>query len=233
MQGLPTNTTANLLVAHNLVCRRGQSLLFADLSFSLAAGEMLFVQGENGSGKTTLLRSLCGLSSLVKGSITWRGKELEELTSQDWQDWLYLGHKDGLKEELSPLENLLFWQGLRGNKPDEAASIQALQRAGLRGKELLAVRYLSQGQRRRAALARLLLNAPLIWVLDEPLAALDVNSTQWLSDILAEHLAAGGLILATSHQPFASCLQPKTVQVDALSATSKTASYSGANFHVA
>lgn len=202
------------LVAESLSCLRGQQLLFQNLSFHLKAGEMLFVQGANGSGKTTLLRSLCGLSRLVQGKLSWCGTELSELDAKQWSNWLYLGHKDGLKEEFSALENLLHWQGLRGHKPDQDAAIQALHLAGLQGKELILVRYLSQGQKRRAALARLLLNPPLLWVLDEPLAALDVNSTQWLSEVIAAHLSKGGLVIATSHQPFSDLLQPQILQVD-------------------
>ena len=206
-------STQASLVAANLACERGDLSIFSDIDFELNAGEMLLIEGANGSGKTTLLRTLCGLSRLASGHVTLGGEPLSELSYQDKKQILFIGHKDAVKEEFSPLENLLFWQGLRGNKPDEAACLKALYLAGLKGRELLLARYLSQGQKRRSALARLLVNPPYLWVLDEPLAALDVAAASWLSGLIAKHLKAGGMVVATSHQPFDAVLTPKILQV--------------------
>lgn len=209
-----SRASSTSLVVNQLSCQRGDSVIFRDINFQLHSGEMLLVQGANGSGKTTLLRTLCGLSRLANGSITLGGEAISELSAKSIKDLLFLGHKDAIKEEFSPLENLMFWQGLRGDKPDEVACLRALHLAGLQGRELLLARYLSQGQKRRSALARLLVNPPCLWILDEPLAALDIAAASWLSGLIAKHLQTGGMVVATSHQPFGAELSPQILQVD-------------------
>lgn len=203
------------LQVHSLVCSRGDVTIFRGVSFQLSPGEFLWVQGANGSGKTTLLRVLCGLTRISGGTIRLLGQDVAGQDESLWQQVLYIGHRDAIKEEFSPLENLQTWLGLRGIAADEAACFRALVGAGLFGREEVPVRYLSQGQRRRTALARLLLDPPRLWVLDEPLTALDVGAVQWLSRLIDGHLKQGGMVIATSHQSFDPCLSPRMLRMDA------------------
>jgi heme exporter protein A len=190
-----------MLEISNLACSRGEHLLFSGLSFSLAAGELLQVQGANGSGKTSLLRTLCGFIMPDAGEISWRGQNIRELDEEYYAEMVYLGHLNAIKDELNALENLRINAGLAGCAVSEREAITALRRMGLRGRETLPVKVLSQGQRRRVALARLLVgNAPL-WILDEPLTALDVSAVGMMQGLIGEHLAAGGMVIYTTHQP--------------------------------
>lgn len=188
-----------MLSVSGLSCARGERTLFADVSFSLAAGEWLHVQGANGAGKTTLMRALVGLSPPQEGHITWRG---EPAPSADFRrDLLYLGHHAAVKEELTPRENLSLSAALDGEPADERRVLGALLRLGLRGRENLPVRVLSAGQKRRVLLARLLLRPAPLWVLDEAFNALDTAAVALLGELIGEHLARGGLAVLTSHQP--------------------------------
>ena len=185
----------------NLACTRGDHLLFSDLSFSLSAGELLQVQGENGKGKTSLLRTLCGFITPAAGEIRWRGQDIRELDEEYYAEMVYLGHLNAIKDELNALENLRISAGLAGCAVDDKEAIAALRHMGLRGRETLPVKVLSQGQRRRVALARLLVsNAPL-WILDEPLTALDVGAVGLMQELIGEHLAKEGMVIFTTHQP--------------------------------
>ena len=188
-----------MLKVSGLACSRGERQLFADVSFSLAAGEWLHVQGENGAGKTSLLRLLVGLSPADAGEIYWRGVAASEAGFH--RDLLYLGHHAAVKDELTPLENLCLSAALDGIPLDEKAALAALVRLGLRGREALPVRVLSAGQKRRVLLARLLTRPAALWVLDEAFNALDSGAVQLLGELLGEHLAKGGLAVLTSHQP--------------------------------
>lgn len=189
-----------MLEVSNLSCNRGDHQLFNGLSFSLSEGELLQVQGENGSGKTTLLRTLCGLMQPVAGEIRWRGQDVRELDEEYYADVIYLGHLNAIKDELSALENLRISTGLSGNSATQQQAIAALRRMGLRGRETLPVKVLSQGQRRRVALARLLLSAAPLWILDEPLTALDVGAVGLMQELIGEHLARQGMVIFTTHQ---------------------------------
>ncbi|MDD5180542.1 MAG: cytochrome c biogenesis heme-transporting ATPase CcmA [Gallionellaceae bacterium] len=190
-----------MLEIRNLACTRGDHLLFSDLSFSLSAGELLQVQGENGKGKTSLLRTLCGFIVPAAGEIRWRGQNIGELDEEYYAEMVYLGHLNALKDELNALENLHISAGLAGWAVDDRQAIAALRHMGLRGRETLPVKVLSQGQRRRVALARLLVcNAPL-WILDEPLTALDVGAVGLMQELIGEHLAKDGMVIFTTHQP--------------------------------
>lgn len=189
-----------MLEISNLACSRGDHLLFSDLNFSLSAGELLQVQGANGSGKTSLLRTLCGFMMPVAGEIRWRGQNIRELGDAFYAEMIYLGHLNAIKDELNALENLRISAGLAGCKVDDKQVIAVLRRMGLRGRETLPVKVLSQGQRRRVALARLLLsNAPL-WILDEPLTALDVGAVGLMQELIGEHLVNNGMVIYTTHQ---------------------------------
>ena len=190
-----------MLEISNLACSRGDHLLFSDLNFSLSAGDLLQVQGANGSGKTSLLRTLCGFMMPTTGEIRWCGQNVRELGDAFYAEMIYLGHLNAIKDELNALENLRISAGLAGCKVDDRQVIAALRRMGLRGRETLPVKVLSQGQRRRVALARLLLsNAPL-WILDEPLTALDVSAVGLMQELIGEHLVNNGMVIYTTHQP--------------------------------
>ena len=189
-----------MLTVANLSCVRGERRLFADLAFELAGGEWLHVRGENGAGKTTLLRALVGLSPPDCGEIRWRGEPIKSLGEDYRREMLYLGHYGAVKEDLTPLENLKLSASLDGRQIDDGEALAALHRFGLRGREELPVRCLSAGQKRRVLLARLVTRKATLWVLDEPFTALDVRAVDMLSALIAEHVAAGGLAVLTSHQ---------------------------------
>jgi heme exporter protein A len=187
------------LSCHQLTCRRGRNFLFAGVSFALQAGEALWVQGRNGSGKTTLLRSLCGLALPDRGAVHWDGQPILAARAHYHGRLLHIGHADGLKQDLLAWENLA-----QGGQPGAACSRvqaeQALAEFGLKSEAQLPVRLLSQGQRKRVALARLLLPARPLWILDEPLAALDQATAAQVSDLLQAHCARGGMLVLTTHQ---------------------------------
>jgi heme exporter protein A len=189
-----------MLEVNNLACTRGEHQLFANLNFVLNAGELLQVQGANGSGKTTLLRTLCGFIQPLEGAIRWQGKSIRELEEEYYADIIYLGHLNAIKDELNALENLLISNSLAGNTVSESSAISALRRMGLRGRETFPVKILSQGQRRRVALARLLSSKAPLWILDEPLAALDVSAVDLMQELIGEHLNNQGMVIFTTHQ---------------------------------
>ena len=190
-----------MLEVSNLACSRGDHRLFSGLGFALYPGQIMQVQGENGSGKTSLLRTLCGFIQPDEGKIAWEGSEVSDLGEDYFSKVLYLGHLNAIKDELSALENLHISAGLSGMKLSESGAIAALRRMGLRGRERLPTKVLSQGQRRRVALARLLVSDARLWILDEPLTALDVNAVALIEALLAEHLARQGMVIFTTHQP--------------------------------
>ena len=189
-----------MLTATGLSCTRGERRLFAGLDLAVGPGEWLHVQGENGAGKTSLLRMLATLSHPLEGEIYWHGTPVRELGEDYRRAMLFLGHHGAVKEELTPLENLMFAAQLDGTALDEVAALTALQRFGLRGREDLAVRFLSAGQKRRVLLARLQVRQAPLWILDEPFTALDVRAMDMLSALIEEHLSAQGMVILTSHQ---------------------------------
>ncbi len=190
-----------LLEVNGLACERGDHRLFEGLSFTLSPGELMQVQGENGSGKTTLLRTLCGFVQPVQGTVHWCGQDIAEWDDDFHSQMRYLGHLNAIKDELSAIENLQMSAGLAGFRVGEQEAIAVLRRMGLRRKERLPVRVLSQGQRRRVALSRLLIGEAKLWVLDEPLAALDVGAVGLMQELIGEHLSNGGMAIFTTHQP--------------------------------
>ena len=189
------------LTGTQLACERGGRRLFAGIDVEVGAGEALWVQGDNGSGKTSLLRLLCGLLAPTLGTVQWCGQSLHRLREDFHRELLYIGHAPGLKDELSAAENLQFGVRLRGGEGDARDAEAALDRVGLRRQAHLPVGRLSQGQRRRVALARLHLpRRPRLLVLDEPFAALDAAASGRLEAALAHHLSEGGTVVYTTHQ---------------------------------
>jgi heme exporter protein A len=190
-----------MLRVSNLSCSRGNKPLFADVSFELKAGQALHLEGDNGVGKTSLLRIVCGLSPADAGEVYWHHKTIQQNAAAFRSSLFYLGHGLSLKEELTALENLMSDAAVSGRTLSEAQALVALARMGLRGREHLPLRVMSQGQKRRTALARLLASQAPLWVLDEPFVALDKKAVDGLRGLLAEHVAHGGMVLFTSHQP--------------------------------
>lgn len=189
-------STAPLLEARRLSFHRQDEPVFAPLDFRLHAGELALIEGDNGSGKTTLLRLLAGLLHASEGQLLWRG--------EPWQrdacagEILFLGHQLGQKLELSPRENLAFAAGLNGHR-DGAGISAVLDEVGLAGYGDEPVRRLSAGQKKRAALARLLLQPAALWLLDEPYANLDRHGIALVNRLLEQHVAGGGAVLVSSH----------------------------------
>jgi len=190
-----------MLTVSHLSCSRGNKPLFADVSFTLEPGQALHLEGDNGVGKTSLLRIVCGLSPADAGEVRWQGQRIQDSAAAFRSALFYLGHGLSLKEELSALENLLSDAAVAGRALTSAQAMQALARMGLRGREHLPLRVMSQGQKRRTALARLLASQAPLWVLDEPFVALDARAVDGLRALLAAHVAQGGMVLFTSHQP--------------------------------
>jgi len=189
-----------MLEASHLECQRGEKTLFRDLSFQLDQGVCLMVQGANGSGKTSLLRMVCGLSTPAQGEIRWRGAPIRALAEDYRCELLYCGHAGAVKEDLTALENARIAAALAGQPVDDDEAREALRHLGLKGREDLPARVLSAGQKRRVALSRLLLEKRKLWVLDEPLTALDKAAVAKLCGIIDAHLAQGGMAMLTSHQ---------------------------------
>jgi heme exporter protein A len=184
-----------------LECARGERTLFRDLSFSLAPGTLFELRGENGSGKTSLLRAICGLLSPVAGEIRWHGKNIRALGDEYHAHLAHLGHLNGLKDELSAFENLTLAAPLAGITTDARAIEDMLRQFGLARCRHLPCKALSQGQKRRAALAWIALNTHrTLWLLDEPFAALDATAMTFLQSLLEKHLANGGIVMLTTHQ---------------------------------
>jgi heme exporter protein A len=183
-----------------LGCERGGRPLFATQSFSLEAGQAMHIEGDNGSGKTSLLRMVCGLSQPASGEVRWGGQSIAEVRSAFFRDLLYLGHSLGLKDELSAVENLQTVSMLAGQPVSREQAFQALKSQGLGSRAHLPLRVLSQGQKRRVALARLQVSKAKLWVLDEPFVALDGAAVQALQQVLQTHLQQEGILLFTSHQ---------------------------------
>lgn len=186
--------------AHALTCRRGERTLFTDIDFRLNDGAMLQIEGANGSGKTSLLRILVGLLHATEGSVRWCGNDIREVRSEFNRNLNFVGHRPGVKAHLTAYENLQVARTTAGART-ALDPLRALARVGLQGFEHALVRTLSAGQHRRVALARLLLSDAPLWLLDEPLAALDGAGKETVEHLLDEHLQKGGMAVITTHQP--------------------------------
>ena len=180
---------------------RGERRLFSNLGFALTPHALLEVRGANGSGKTSLLRMLCGLLSPAAGSINWLGSDIRAQGEEYCAQIAYLGHLSAVKDELSALENLRFAARLAAIPTDADNASAALRWFGVERFLHQPCRTLSQGQRRRVALARLRLSAERpLWILDEPFTALDSSAVQLMQSLLESHLSQGGMTVLTTHQ---------------------------------
>lgn len=189
-----------MLEVSALCCTRGEREIFRDLSFSVSAGECVHVRGENGAGKTTLLKALCGLLRPLSGAVTWQGQPLGEIRDDYHRALAYLGHATALKDDMDASENLMAACAVADAPPVRPIG-EALRMLGLNPSNNNPVRTLSQGQKRRAGLARLALSPAKLWILDEPLAALDTGAVTSILGLLDFHLDQGGSLVLTSHQP--------------------------------
>lgn len=200
-----------MLSVQELSCVRDERVLFDDLSFSVSSGELVQIEGHNGAGKTTLLRIIAGLGRADSGSVCWNNENIESAREDYYQDLLFLGHQTGVKRELTAFENLAFFQAMHTHTEDsELAGTpqvsgddclwQALAHVGLAGREDVPAGQLSAGQQRRVALARLWISNHKLWILDEPLTAIDKQGVKVLERLFLSHVERGGVVLLTTHQ---------------------------------
>jgi heme exporter protein A len=184
----------------NLGCVRGNRKIFSAVNFSLQPGTYLQVTGANGSGKTSLLRILCGLLPPAEGSVNWGGASIHSLGENYFADLTFIGHRHGIKDELTPVENLRISAGLSGIEVDTPTASRALARVGLSGRDSVSARLLSEGQRRRVSLARLLVTNSKLWLLDEILTSLDKVAVSLVRSLIEEHMSSGGIAIGATHQ---------------------------------
>jgi len=193
-------STIPSLEAVGLDCVRGERTLFEGLAFTLRGGELLRIGGPNGSGKTTLLRIVCGLLEPTHGEVRWAGENIRRLEEEFWRQLVYIGHASAVKDDLAASENLRVACTLAGVRVLPRQIGEALRGLGLAGCENLPARVLSQGQRRRVALARLALSeGSRLWILDEPFAALDSAAVERVQSLISTHLSRGGAVILTTH----------------------------------
>ncbi len=190
-----------MLEVSGLTAIRDDKELFRELSFSVKPNDLVQIEGRNGSGKTTLLRIVTGLADCDDGHILWKQNNTQKDRDAFHQDLLFLGHQTGVKKELTAFENLSFYQKVNGSKGVTEQDIWlALAKVGLAGKEDIPSVKLSAGQQRRVALARLWLSKHPLWILDEPLTAIDKQGIKVIEELFLEHTKQGGMILFTTHQ---------------------------------
>ena len=189
-----------MLEALNLSCVRGTRRLFKGLNFSATPGELIELRGANGSGKTSLLRILSGLATPAEGEVRWQGKNIRSLGEEYSGAVAYLAHQNGVKDELTAIENLRIASGVAGNALSKPEAQMILEQVGLSRQQNLPVRALSAGQRRRVALARLLTSKATLWILDEVLTSLDDTAIKLSGRFIGEHLTNGGIAIIATHQ---------------------------------
>jgi heme exporter protein A len=190
-----------MLEVSQLTAIRDERILFESLSFTINSGELVQIEGRNGTGKTTLLRIVTGLGDRDSGEIFWNGENIESNRDAYHQDLLFLGHQTGVKRELTAYENLRFYLNIHSRKPvDKETIYSALMKVGLVGREDVPVAQLSAGQQRRVALARLWLSDHKLWILDEPLTAIDKQGVKVLESLFLSHAEDDGIVMLTTHQ---------------------------------
>ena len=189
------------LRADGLACARGDRTIFTGLGFDLSNGGLLRISGPNGSGKTSLLRLICGLLDPASGTLEWNRAPIGSLGEDYRHELAYVGHLNGVKDELGVLENLTHAARIAGVPAGADQIAEALKQFSLDRLKRLQCKFLSQGQKRRLALARLwLCTSKNLWVLDEPFVALDLAGIAVVRSLIEEHLAAGGMAVLTTHQ---------------------------------
>ena len=203
-----------MLTAVDLSCERDERELFSHLDFTIAAGDVLHVQGANGSGKTTLLRILCGLNADYTGNILWRGAERHDVHADFCAGVFYLGHSPAINKTLTPLENLRWYCASRGFS-DDAAIRRELKALGLAAYGDIPCFQMSAGQQRRVSLARMPLSQAALWILDEPFTALDRNGVADLEARIAAFAQQGGAVILTTHHPLQLACKLRVLNLDA------------------
>lgn len=186
------------LQGHELTCIRDDRTLFSGLSFRLEPSQTLLVEGRNGSGKTSLLRMLCGIRMPDEGRITWKDRDIFKLSTDYLASIAYVGHKDGVKLDLTAGENLAFIKSL-GNPEHSISNESALDAVFLSGYDDVPARKMSAGQQRRLALARLIITWSQLWILDEPFTSLDTQGIELIENLIRKHLSNGGMLVMSSH----------------------------------
>lgn len=189
-------TFTGSLAVKNLACWRNEQILFSNIELSLSPNHVLFLEGENGSGKTSLLRILCGFRLPDEGEILWAGKPTSSLPEY-FQNISYVGHKNGIKDELTVEENLNLMRSMA--TASNIKTEEVLKQIGLFKRADVLARQLSAGQKRKLALARLMMTENSFWVLDEPFTSLDKETVKFFERLIKQHVNRGGMLILTSH----------------------------------
>ena len=179
---------------------RGDRRLFSGLDFAVSPGTFIQLTGPNGSGKTSLLRILCGLLAPAEGQVSWNGANIRLLGEEYFTSVTYLGHRHGVKDELTAVENLRISNALNGIEISKQRARSVLEQMGLAGREFLPARLLSEGQRRRVGLARLLVCNTKLWLLDEVMTSLDKGAVALVRSLIENHLASDDIAIVATHQ---------------------------------
>lgn len=189
-----------ILSVKKVACYRQDKSLFRNINFRLHESELLQIVGCNGAGKTTLLRILTGIFQNYEGEIDWHGISIKKQLGEYTRNIFYLGHRHGIKNELTVYENIRF--DLKCQTVSKSQILSAIEEMGLNGLDSTLCGHLSQGQRQRVALSKLILAKNKLWVLDEPFASLDLQAQNKMQQLLQQKISEGGAIIFTSHQPF-------------------------------